>query len=68
MPRPLSSSRPGGALLKGLDKLVGETTKMPIVVAEDPLTCVVRGAGIVVEDLEILRDVLLPTDLGKILR
>lgn len=56
----------GGALLRGLDKLVQEATSMPITVAEDPLTCVVRGAGVVVESLELLKDVLAPTDFGKI--
>jgi rod shape-determining protein MreB len=33
----------GGALIQGLDKLLSEETKMPVVVADDPLTCVVRG-------------------------
>ncbi len=58
----------GGALLRGLDKLIKEATAMPIVVAEDPLTCVVRGAGVVVEDLEILKEVLVPTEFAKIPR
>ncbi len=58
----------GGALLRGLDKLVHEATDMPISVAEDPLTCVARGAGVVVEDLELLKDVLVPTELGRIPR
>jgi rod shape-determining protein MreB len=58
----------GGALLRGLDRLVHETTSMPVTVAEDPLTCVVRGTGVVVEDLETLKDVLVPTDFGKIPR
>ena len=58
----------GGALLRGLDKLVHEATSMPILVAEDPLTCVVRGTGVVVEDLELLKDVLVPTELGRIPR
>ena len=58
----------GGALLRNLDKLVAEATAMPIMVAEDPLTCVVRGAGVVVEDLESLKDVLVPTEFGKIPR
>jgi len=58
----------GGALLRGLDRLVKEATAMPILVAEDPLTCVVRGTGVVVEDLEVLKDVLVPTELGKIPR
>lgn len=58
----------GGALLRGLDKLVHEATTMPVVIAEDPLTCVARGAGVVVEDLEVLKDVLVPTELPKIPR
>jgi len=58
----------GGALLRGLDKLVKEATAMPISIAEDPLTCVVRGTGVVVEDLEVLKDVLVPTEPGKIPR
>ena len=58
----------GGSLLRGLDKLVSENTAMPVEVAEDPLTCVARGAGVVVEDLETLKDVLLPMDFGKIPR
>lgn len=58
----------GGALLRGLDKLINEETKIPVVIADDPLTCVARGAGVVVEDLETLHDVLLPTDFGRIPR
>ncbi len=56
----------GGALLRNLDKLVHETTQMPITVAEDPLTCVVRGTGVIVEDLESLKDVLVPTEYAGI--
>lgn len=56
----------GGALLRSLDQLIVEETQMPVIVADDPLTSVVRGAGIVVEDLENLKDVLLPTDFGRI--
>ncbi len=41
----------GGALLKGIDERLREETSLPIVVAEDPLTCVVRGTGRVLEDL-----------------
>ncbi|GAC1493726.1 MAG: rod shape-determining protein [Candidatus Limnocylindrales bacterium] len=41
----------GGALLKGLDTRIAEATQMAVHIAEDPLTCVVRGAGIVLEDL-----------------
>ena len=42
----------GGALLKGIDKRLSMETKMNVYVAEDPLTCVVRGAGRIVESLE----------------
>jgi rod shape-determining protein MreB len=40
----------GGAQLRGLDKLVAHETGLPIHVDEEPLTCVVRGAGLVLED------------------
>ncbi len=48
----------GGGMLKGLDKLVSEQTKMPVKVADDPLTAVARGAGIVLENIDELSDVL----------
>ncbi|MDD3190339.1 MAG: rod shape-determining protein [Candidatus Pacebacteria bacterium] len=48
----------GGGMLKGLDKLVSEQTKMPVKVADDPLTAVARGAGIVLEDIDKLKEVL----------
>lgn len=35
----------GGALLKGLDRLLSEETGLPVTIADDPLTCVVRGSG-----------------------
>ena len=40
----------GGALIDGLDKLISIETHMPVFVADDPLTCVVRGTGKIVED------------------
>lgn len=49
----------GGAFLRGLAKLFESETKIPVYVTEDPLTAVVRGTGIVLEDLENLRDVLI---------
>lgn len=58
----------GGAGLKGLDLLIAEVTQIPVHVADDPLTCVVRGCGVVVEDLETLKEVLLPTLFDKSLR
>ncbi len=51
----------GGALLRGLDKLVEQQTEIPVHIAEDPLTCVARGAGVVLEDIESLKEVLIPT-------
>jgi len=51
----------GGALLKGLDKLIAQQTKMPVVVADDPLISVARGTGLVLEDIDTLRDVLVST-------
>lgn len=51
----------GGALLKGLDKLIAQETQIPVNVADDPLTAVVRGCGIVLEDLDNLKEVLAPS-------
>ncbi|MGI6113099.1 MAG: rod shape-determining protein [Mahellales bacterium] len=47
----------GGALLSGLNKLVRSETGMPVNIAEDPLDCVVLGAGKVLEELETLKRV-----------
>jgi len=55
----------GGALLRGLDRLIAQATQIDVHVADDPLTCVVRGAGLVLEDLDALRPVLLPTELTR---
>ncbi len=55
----------GGALLRGLDKLVFELTEIPVHIADDPLTAVCRGCGVVVEDLETLKDVLVNTSFEK---
>jgi rod shape-determining protein MreB len=51
----------GGSLLRGLDQLIAEQTEMPVKLVEDPLTAVVRGTGIVLEDVEALKDVLVST-------
>ena len=42
----------GGALLKGIDRLLMEETGLPVLVAEDPLTCVVRGSGKALEMMD----------------
>jgi rod shape-determining protein MreB len=48
----------GGALLKNLDKLIIETTDLPVHIAEDPLTAVVRGTGAILENLDYYRSVV----------
>lgn len=48
----------GGALLRGLDKRLRQETNLPVNVAEDPLTCVVRGAGKVLENFAAFAKVL----------
>jgi len=47
----------GGALLRGLDSLLREETGLPVIVADDPLTAVVRGVGKMLDDLELLRKI-----------
>ncbi|MCF7965179.1 rod shape-determining protein [Methylobacter sp. Wu8] len=42
----------GGALLKDIDRLIAEETGLPVYIAEDPLTCVARGGGMVLEMLD----------------
>jgi len=48
----------GGSLLNGLDLLIQEEVKIPVKIIEDPVTAVVRGAGMVLENLDELHDVL----------
>jgi rod shape-determining protein MreB len=50
----------GGALLKCLDKEIARATKIPVRVADDPLTCVVRGVGALLSDKDLLEKVLTP--------
>lgn len=49
----------GGSLLKGLDRLLAKETGLPVRVAEDPLFCVVNGAGKVIENLNFFREALM---------
>jgi len=53
----------GGSLLRGLDQRLSEETKMQVRVAEDSMTCVARGAGKVLEELDTLHKVL--TDMQR---
>jgi rod shape-determining protein MreB len=52
----------GGALLKGLDKLIFEETGIPVNIAEYPLDCVAIGTGTVLEELEMLKYVLISSN------
>jgi len=47
----------GGALLRNLDQLLREETGLPVVIAEDPLSCVVLGSGKVLDELDLLKRV-----------
>ncbi len=47
----------GGALLRGLDLLIREETGLPVTIADDPLSAVVRGAGMALDQLDILKEV-----------
>ncbi|MBU3918455.1 rod shape-determining protein [Patescibacteria group bacterium] len=49
----------GGSMLRGLDELITKETKIPTKIIEDPLTAVVRGAGMILENLDELEEVLI---------
>lgn len=51
----------GGALLKGIDKVIARAAEIPVRIADDPLTCVVRGTGLVLESPELLKIIALPS-------
>lgn len=58
----------GGALLAGLDRRLSAETKMRVYLADDPLTCVVRGTGEALEEIDILSKVEVPVQFAKIPR
>ncbi|NCO05125.1 MAG: rod shape-determining protein [Candidatus Magasanikbacteria bacterium] len=51
----------GGALLRGIDTLISQEAEIPVRIVDDPLTAVVRGAGLLLEDDELLSEVVLPS-------
>lgn len=53
----------GGVMLRGFDKLVAEETGLPVKLADDPITAVARGTGILLEDLDMYKDVLWDKEL-----
>lgn len=55
----------GGSLIRGLDRVVADQAEMPVRMMEDPLTAVVRGCGIVLEDIDALKDILVENQHEK---
>jgi rod shape-determining protein MreB and related proteins len=52
----------GGALIRGLDKLIEDMVKISVHIVDDPLTAVARGTGVILEDLELYKDVLIQNE------
>lgn len=52
----------GGALIRGLAELLASVVKIPVHIAEDPLTAVARGAGVILENLDFFKEVLIVHD------
>lgn len=52
----------GGSLLRGLDKAISQSTKIPVKIVEDPLSCVARGAGALLDDPELLEKIVSPNN------
>ncbi len=51
----------GGALLSGIDQLISNATQVPVYIADDPLVCVVKGAGAALENLDVYKRSILLT-------
>ena len=49
----------GGALIRNLPLLLKTQLKVPIIVADDPLTCVARGTGVILENIEMFKEVVI---------
>lgn len=57
----------GGALLTNLDEAIAKEVQIPVRIADDPLTCVVRGTGALLDNPELLRDIALPSSRSETL-
>ena len=55
----------GGALLRGLDRRISQETRFPVYVSEEPLLCVVRGAGAIFEEIDASSTVEQQFDPGR---
>lgn len=51
----------GGAMLRGLDKMIQKRINIPVLVTDDPATSIIRGTGLVLEDFENLKQVFVPS-------
>ena len=51
----------GGSLLRGLDRVISAATEIPVRIADDPLTSVVRGAGLLIDEAALLTVVRIPS-------
>lgn len=51
----------GGSMLKGLDQVISQSADIPVRISDDPLTAVVRGMGILLEDDQLLKEIVLPS-------
>lgn len=51
----------GGALLRGIDRAIAKATEIPVRIADDPLTCMVRGTGVLLENLSLLKTIAVPS-------
>lgn len=56
----------GSSLLRGLDKLIAKETLIPVRIVDDPLTTVVRGAGVLLDEDELLSQIILPTSRNQV--
>lgn len=56
----------GGSLLRGIDKLITKETQMAVRLVDDPLTAVVRGTGVIIENIATLREVLVSIEDEKV--
>ena len=52
----------GGALIKGLAEIIAEYTKIFVHIAQDPLTAVCRGTGIILENIDLYKEVLIANE------
>ncbi len=55
----------GGAGLRGLDRMIYEETKIPVTIVDDSLTTVVRGIGMILEDFDNLKELILPSTIDN---